>query len=286
MINSRIFSKNIGLQASKKIKLSQDEFFFIRDYIYEKSGILIKENKKDFLESRLLGRVEYNKFETVKDYYYYLKYNNSEKEFKCLMDSITINETKFFRNIPLLNAFRTLMKDEFSNSRTKEIKILSAGCSTGEEPYTLAMILSELNLKYKITAGDISQVALKSAQNGLYKETQLRSTENLYRQKYFKKDGNMYRVDRSLTKSINFTYVNLSESVKLKQLGKFDVIFCRNVMIYFDSEFKKKLVKIFYDMLNNNSYFFIGHSESLFGINSDFKTRLIDKTIAYRKEVK
>jgi len=285
MINSRIFSKSFDMNEDSKPKLSQDEFFFIRDYIYENSGILIKDTKKDFLESRLLKRVEYNKFENFKDYYYYLKYNNSELEFKYLMDSVTINETKFFRNRPLLDAFRTLIKEEFARSMSREIKVLSAGCSTGEEPYTIAIILNELNLRYKIVAGDISQVALQSAKKGLYKETQLRSTDEVYKRKYFKKDGNLFQIDNSLTRHIDFIYLNLSEADKLKRLGKFDVIFCRNVMIYFDTNFKKKLVKTFYEILNNNSYFFIGHSESLFGINNDFKTKLIDKTITYQKEV-
>lgn len=294
MINSRFLRKTTESNENKNdINITLEDFYSIRDFIYEKSGMYFADTKRDFIEVRVKKRVSDNNFESFKDYYYFLKYNTNDREFKMLMDAVTVNETKFFRNLPLLEVFEKKVLDNTIQNKIKtnsrQIRILSAGCSTGEEPYTLAMILDDnktrlKNIDYRITAGDISEVALNSAKYGIYKDTQLRSTEQKYINKYFQKDiNNNYKVEPMLRMKIDFTYLNLSDFKSMKMLGKFDIIFCRNVMIYFDNKFKKELVKTFYDMLNNNSYFFVGHSESLFGINSDFKMESINGIVVYKK---
>ena len=295
MINHRFLRKNSDLTDTKQeISMTLEDYFSIRDYIYEKSGMYFADSKRDFVEVRVKKRVSDNNFQNFKDYYYFLKYNTSDREFKMLMDAVTINETKFFRDIPLLTAFETKVLENViqskANSPFKQIKILSAGCSTGEEPYTLTMILDDnklrlKNIDFQITAGDISEEALTTAKNGIYKDTQLRSTEKKYMDRYFVKDlNNNYKISPMLKNKINFRYLNLSDFRGMKMLGKFDIIFCRNVMIYFDNKFKIELVKTFYEMLNNNSYFFVGHSESLFGINNDFKMEKVNGIVVYKKE--
>ena len=295
MINHRFLRKSSDLTDTKQeVSMTLEDYFSIRDYIYEKSGMYFADSKRDFVEVRVKKRVSDNNFQNFKDYYYFLKYNTSDREFKMLMDAVTINETKFFRDIPLLTAFETKVLENViqnkANSPFKQIKILSAGCSTGEEPYTLTMILDDnklrlKNIDFQITAGDISEEALTTAKNGIYKDTQLRSTEKKYMDRYFVKDlNNNYKISPMLKNKINFRYLNLSDFRGMKMLGKFDIIFCRNVMIYFDNKFKIELVKTFYDMLNNNSYFFIGHSESLFGINNDFKMEKVNGIVVYKKE--
>ena len=173
MINHRFLRKNSDLTDTKQeISMTLEDYFSIRDYIYEKSGMYFADSKRDFVEVRVKKRVSDNNFQNFKDYYYFLKYNTSDREFKMLMDAVTINETKFFRDIPLLTAFETKVLENViqnkANSPFKQIKILSAGCSTGEEPYTLSMILDDnkirfKNIDYQITAGDISEEALTSA---------------------------------------------------------------------------------------------------------------------------
>ena len=295
MINHRFLRKSSDLTDTKQeVSMTLEDYFSIRDYIYEKSGMYFADSKRDFVEVRVKKRVSDNNFQNFKDYYYFLKYNTSDREFKMLMDAVTINETKFFRDIPLLTAFETKVLENViqnkANSPFKQIKILSAGCSTGEEPYTLTMILDDnklrlKNIDFQITAGDISEEALTTAKNGIYKDTQLRSTEKKYMDRYFVKDlNNNYKISPMLKNKINFRYLNLSDFRGMKMLGKFDIIFCRNVMIYFDNKFKIELVKTFYEMLNNNSYFFVGHSESLFGINNDFKMEKVNGIVVYKKE--
>lgn len=287
MIKSRFLKRRVS-EEDKELEFSQEDFYTIRDYIYAKAGINFAMNKKDFLENRLKRRVMENNFDSFKDYYYYLKYNASDYEFRSLMDAVTINETKFFRNLPLLKSFEEVILPDLIDSKKfdKKVKILSAGCATGEEPYTLAMIMNEKNIyNYEIKAGDISNDALAHAKKGVYRETQFRSTEIKYKTKYFEKDSmGQYAIDDKLKRNIRFQYLNLADEMSLQRVGEIDIIFCRNVMIYFDNEFKKKLIKRFYDMLAPNGYLFLGHSESLFGLNNDFKMKTKNGIVVYKKE--
>lgn len=294
MINSRFLKSRVS--EEEEVSLSNEDFFTLKEFIYERSGIFLADNKREFLETRVKRRVTENGFSSVKDYYYFLKYSTNDKEFKVLMDAVTINETKFFRDLPLLESFEKEVVSDILEMKKKKgensLKILSAGCSTGEEPYTLGMLLQEKKeqfrgMSFRITAGDISEEALTSAKNGIYKETQLRSTPESYIRKYFTKmDETNVKVSSALKMNIDFTYLNLADFNNLKRLGNFDIIFCRNVMIYFDNEFKKKLIKTYYEMLKEGGYFFVGHSESLFGINNDFKMKVLRGTTVYKKEMK
>ncbi|BDU50294.1 CheR family methyltransferase [Haliovirga abyssi] len=295
MVNSK-FSRRKIVEEKDDVEFKLEEFYTIRDFIYSKSGIYFKENKIELLRNRIIKKIKDNSFNSFKEYYYYLKYNSDEKEFKLLMDAITINETKFFRNNILMSNFEAVILPEILKekeiNREKYIKILSVGCSTGEEPYTIAMILEEnkdilmeKGISYKIVAGDISSKALNSAKEGIYKTTQFRATKDKYIKKYFKVIGEgKYEIDFSLKSKIDFNYLNLADLNSLKSLGNFDIIFCRNVMIYFDNDFKTKLIKQFYEMLNENGYLFIGYSESLFSINNDFKLKQLNGSIVYKKE--
>lgn len=294
MINSRFLKSRVS--EEDEVTLSNEDFFTLKEFIYDKSGIFLADNKREFLETRVKRRVTENGFSSVKDYYYFLKYSSNDKEFRILMDAVTINETKFFRDLPLLESFEKEVLADIVEQKKKKgetsIKILSAGCSTGEEPYTLAMIMMERKeainrMNFKITAGDLSEEALTSAKNGVYKETQLRSTPENYMKKYFTKmDETTVKVSSMVKMGIDFTYLNLADFNTLKRLGTFDIIFCRNVMIYFDNDFKKKLIRNYYEMLKDGGYFFVGHSESLFGINNDFKMKVLRGTTVYKKEPK
>ena len=281
--------------VSRAIKVTNEEFIQLRDFIYEKSGIYIAENRKYLIENRLNNRIKDLNLKTFGEYYYYLKFDaNKNSELTKLFEVITTNETSFYRNPPQLQVFQdTVLKAELEKLRkagTKKLRIWSAGCSTGEEPYTLAIILHEV-LKseiaawdIKITANDLSEAVLTSARKGVYSEYALRTTPPDIINRYFIKEGSNFTVDPKLTRLISFGPTNLSDRALLRRVERSHIIFCRNVIIYFDDEMKKQIIESFYDNLLPGGCLFIGHSESLHSISRAFKPEHHTGTIVYRKE--
>ncbi|MDR0338885.1 MAG: protein-glutamate O-methyltransferase CheR [Desulfovibrio sp.] len=279
----------------KSLKVSNEEFFQLRDFIYEQSGIFIAEARKYLVENRLSNRLRELNLKSFGEYYYYLRFDpNRRTELTKLFEVITTNETSFWRNPPQLEVFQNkVMKDELEKlrlARIKKLRIWSAGCSTGEEPYTLAIILHEV-LKaeiglwdIKITANDLSEAVLAAARRGIYSEYALRTTPKDIVAKYFRKDGPAYHVDPKLKRLISFGPTNLSDRAMLRRVERSNIIFCRNVIIYFDDEMKRQVIEAFYDNLLPGGCMLIGHSESLHSISRAFKPEHNSGTIVYRKE--
>lgn len=277
----------------EEIYLTEETFNHIRDFIYEKTGIYFLENKKYLLESRLINRVKECNCRTFEDYYYFLKYDQSKKELQKFYDSITTNETSFFRNPPQFVAFENSILpqvlDMNRQKMKKRIRIWSAACSTGEEPYTIAMILLENQLKARgweieIVATDISEMALSSARNGIYKKNRIDDVPQKYLYKYFDNSDESYKIKREVRGSVKFDNANLIEDYTAKKYQGFDIVFCRNVLIYFDDEAKKKVIARIYDVMVPGGYLFLGHSESLHNISRAFKLLHHDKAVVYKKE--
>ncbi len=276
-------------------KMDDKTFKSLRDFIYEKSGIFFSDQKKYLMETKILERIKERGFRDFNEYAYFLMYSKEyQTELKYLFNAITINETSFFRNMPQINAFKDNILPELitlSDRQTfKTITILSAGCSTGEEPYTLAMVCNEFtqskapDWKVMIEAGDLSEAALSQAREGVYNSYTLRNVPRNYLDKYFVKDGENFRIKDEIKKMVRFYHLNLTNDTLMRRITKKDVIFCRNVMIYFDTPVKKKVVNYFYDMLRPNGYLVIGHSESLHDITRAFKIVHFPGALAYKKE--
>lgn len=270
--------------------LTNDEFLLFRNLIYEESGIYLKEDRKDYLENRLLKRMTETK--TVSPYWYYkLITQKVRDELLIFLDMLTVNETSFFRNRPQMDLFRKLVLPEIlmKNSRIrKSLRIWSAGCSTGEEPYSIAMMLCDaVELRgwdVKILASDLSLTALQAAAKGEYAADKVKATVDGHSlARFFNKKGDdHYRIKDDLKKLVVFDYHNMKNENGISDL---DVIFCRNVMIYFDAEEKKRLVSKFYNSLNPCGYLLIGHAESLQGMNTGFQFIHDNKGTAYKKSV-
>ena len=280
---------------SKELKISNEEFTQLRDYIYEQCGIYIAETRKYLVENRLSNRLKDLNLENFGEYYYYLRFDaNRRAEMTKLFEVITTNETSFYRNPPQLQVFQEkVLKAELDKLRaahTRKIRIWSAGCSTGEEPYTLAMILNEVlkselpTWDIKITANDLSEAVLAAARKGVYSDYALRTTPPDIISRYFKKEGNNYLVDSKLKHLISFGPINLSDKMMLRRVERSHIIFCRNVIIYFDDEMKRQVIESFYDNLLPGGCLLIGHSESLHNISRAFKPEHHVGTIVYRKE--
>jgi chemotaxis protein methyltransferase CheR len=281
---------------SGKLRISNDEFLQLRDFIYTQCGIFIAEARKYLVENRLNNRIKALNLKGFGEYYYYLRFDpNRREELTRLFEVITTNETSFWRNPPQLEVFQNKVLtgelDKLRRSGHKKLRIWSAGCSTGEEPYTLAIILHEV-LKseisawdIKITANDLSEAVLAAARKGVYSTYALRTTPPDITARYFIKDGaGNYAIDPRMKRLIAFGSVNLSDKAMLKRVERSHIIFCRNVIIYFDEEMKRQVIESFYDNLLPGGCMLIGHSESLHNISRAFKPEYHAGTIVYRKE--
>ena len=282
------------------INLSDEIFYKLKNLIYDISGIYFNEQKKYLLETRLSRRLSILDLPNFEDYYNYLRYSPKRKpEIKELLNSVTTNETSFFRDVPQLKVFEDdVLKDkilkqikESPANYSKKIRIWSAGCSTGEEPFTLAIIIMEhLNeipdgFSFEIIGSDISENALSSAKQGIYSSYTLRNTEPKLIEKYFDKINNeQFQIRNNIKNMVSFYNINLINFDSIKKIGNFDIIFCRNVIIYFNNDSKKVVISNLYDSLKKNGYLFLGHSESLHFISSSFKLVGFGKTPLYIKE--
>jgi len=268
----------------------------IRDFILERSGILFAENKMYLLKNRLIKRMADLGIKAYRDYFYHVKYDTSNREFSQLMNLITTNETSFFRNEPQLLSFSEevlplMVQAKAADRSSRSIRIWSAGCSTGEEPYTLAMMILErlgsvAGWNIEIVANDISEQVLHKARQGEYSGITLRNVKPTVLNKYFTRvDGSdLYKVKPEVKSLVRFSQINLSDSRQISRNSNMDVIFCRNVMIYFSDDVKKQIVRGFYNSLRPGGYFYIGHSETLHGISKAFKLVYFKNALVYQKE--
>ncbi|TIH12726.1 protein-glutamate O-methyltransferase CheR [Marinifilum sp. JC120] len=289
---SSLFSKTISLR--KELKISDLEFTQLRDFIYDQAGIFIAGNRKYLLENRLANRLKELNLKNFGEYYSYLQYDPGKKaELNKLFEVITTNETSFYRNPPQLKVFQTkvlpAILDELRKKRRKRLRIWSAGCSTGEEPYTLSMIIHDVlgaevnSWDIKITANDLSERVLKSARRAVYSEYSLRTTPKDKIAKFFDKDGKQYKVKPNIKQLVSFGQINLSDRMQVKRVERSEIVFCRNVIIYFDEAMKKKVINAYYDNLVPGGYLIIGHSESLHNITRAFKPVHHPGAIIYQK---
>ncbi len=277
------------------LNLSDDVFKKLKDMIYEISGIFFSDQKKYLLETRLSKRISVLNLSNFEDYYNYLKYSPLKNtEIKELLNSITTNETSFFRDMPQLEVFVDVLKQiiqSSGNNAIKNIRIWSAACSTGEEPYTVGILIKEnfsspaSGIKFEIVGTDISEKVLESAKKGIYNGYTLRNASQAILGKYFvKTDDDEYKIKDEIKNMTTFGNVNLIDGNEVKKYGSFDIVLCRNVIIYFDAESKKKTIENIYESLKPGGYLFLGHSESLHSISSLFKLVGLGKTPLYKKE--
>jgi len=278
--------------TSSKIMMTPQQFKTMAKIIYDRSGIHFPETKKYIIESRLSHRILEIEMENFDQYIAYLTMGPYQmEEFQEMFNRITINETSFFRNEPQLNVFESQILPELLEARakTKRLRIWSAACSTGEEPFTLAMLLHRTlgvrltDWHIEILGTDISEKALKIAQDGKYTSYAIRTTPSLVKDRYFKVEGRQFILDDTIRSMVNFEHHNLKDHMAAKRHGMWDVIFCRNVLIYFDDEMKKEVISMFANQLVNDGTLFIGHSERIKTLTGQFGQLQIPQGFCYQK---
>ncbi|HBF35371.1 TPA: hypothetical protein DDW35_12490 [Candidatus Sumerlaeota bacterium] len=251
--------------------------------VYDSAGIALGNAKRELVRSRLMKRLRALQVTTYEEYYEILAHHDGDgSELVMMLDAISTNKTDFFReNQHFQFLSETALPAIMTRNRTtRRIRVWSAGCSSGEEPYTLAMVLREhldrsVNWDIKILATDISTKVLQFAHEGIYEEEKVKPVPVQYRTAYFDKGKNargqvVYRAKPELRNLITFRRLNLMNAT-FPFSGAFDVIFCRNVMIYFDKGTQETLVNKYYKHLASGGYLFIGHSESLNSLKTPFQ---------------
>jgi chemotaxis protein methyltransferase CheR len=275
-------------------QMSSQDFLAIREFIYAKTGIFFNESKQYFLENRLNRRIQDLNLSSYRDYLAHLQGFSGKDELKQLFNEITTNETSFWRNPPQIEAFqRIVLPDAVSLAKARganRLRIWSAACSSGEEPYTLAMICAEAKdtllrgMQVEIIATDISEKVLSMAREGAYGSYTLRNLTPAQTKQHFNQQGpDAFTVKPELQQLISFKNFNLVDYANYKSLGSFDVIFCRNVLIYFDEAVKGKVIKGFHDLLQPRAFLLVGHSESIHSFNVGFELLHFSKAMGYRK---
>lgn len=290
--SSEFFKSNV-IEPSAEMTI--EVFNKWRQFIYDKTGIYFQDNKKYLLQNKLLKRIQFLKLNGYLDYLNYLITSpRAKEEMKYLFDAITINETFFFRNQPQLDALVLKIFPEIisvkKNLNQKTVRIWSAASSSGEEAYSVAMVINEFilpkypDIKFEILGTDISSKALETAIKGIYNEYSIRNMPMQFLKKYFKKIDNLYEILPNIKSMVEFKFLNLNDEIAMMSIKNFDIIFCANVLIYFDKNSKIKVINNLYKILNRPGYLFLGYSESMHGISEAFKIVSFPKTIGYKKE--
>jgi chemotaxis protein methyltransferase CheR len=269
----------------------------IRDLVYEIAGIFQPDSKLRLLESRCTKRMHALGVSTLQDYYRSLTaHPRHEAELIALLNEITVGETCFFRNQPQLDALHSValprIVEAKSRTSNRHLRIWSAGCSTGEEPYTLSMLLLEelsdqlRGWTFEILATDLNERSIVHAQQGLYGEYSTRNLPEYFKQKYFVSCAKSLQIKAELKACVKYSRVNFLDDSRMVLITDLDLILCCNVLIYFHGPAKGRVIQHFYNNLLPHGYLFLGHSESLYGVNEEFRLVHLPSATAYVKSEK
>jgi chemotaxis protein methyltransferase CheR len=270
--------------------LSPSTFKDLQVLIYEQSGIYFAENKKYVLEERLRPRLAERGCESFEEYFHLLKFDAwRDHELVTLYDLITTNETYFYRDRQQLTAFTDTILPQLieANKHRQWLRIWSAACSTGDEAYTLAILLLEhpalASWSIEIIATDISEASLLSARRGCYDAYAVRNVPPAVLKRYFTEDHGRYLVTERVRRLVKFMALNLNDGLRMKIMRGMDLIFCRNCLIYFDEKAKARIVQYLCDALRPGGFLVIGFSESLHETASALEPVHAHRAVVYRK---
>lgn len=275
---------------SRHATITDADFLKFRDYFYRKTGIHFDDSKRYFVDKRLVERIEATGAEDFRSWFIALRFEASGDELQHLVNAMTVNETYFFREAYQFDCMvNDLMNDIAKRKRRGErIRIWSIPSSTGEEPYTIAIYLLEQwklinDYEVEILSSDIDTKVLDTAQRGLYSQRSVSQMPKAYLDKYFTKRGDEYAISRDLVSAVEFSRVNLSDPADTRRFRDIDLIFCRNLLIYFDDLSRRVAAEAMFDALTPGGFVCLGHSESMSRITSVFTPRRFSDALVYQK---
>lgn len=273
-------------------KIETNEFYLLRDFIEQHCGIHLDENKRYLVESRLTTLMVEQGCKSYEDFYHKAKNDLTNKLREKIIDAMTTNETLWFRDrspfIIFQKYFLPYFSKEIASGKKSKVRIWSAACSTGQEPYSIAMSILDYSrmqatLKpehFELIATDISPTVLLIAKTGIYdSHIMSRGLTDDYHNRYFKPEGKDWKVNDNVKNMVTFKKLNLQEDFSF--LGKIDLIFCRNVMIYFSDELKKSILKRFAELLRPSGFLFVGSSESITNYCNEYTLHNYEKSLYY-----
>lgn len=261
--------------------------FLLRDLIEKRTGFHYPDHQADILASKLSGRLHDLTLHRYLDYYYYLQYDpDSEAEWSRLFTALVVPETYFYREYEPIAMVTQELVQEWLKSRTR-VRIWHAGCSSGEEPYTMAMSLLQtdagLSKKVEIVATDLDESALFRARQAFYQPRSLRALPPSWQERYFQPRDKGYQLLPEVRSLVRFQVLNLMDSAEVARLGKFDAIFCRNVFLYFRPETIQRVLSDFHHRLNDGGRLFVGVCETLLRYPHAFRFRQDGNVLSYEK---
>ncbi|MDJ0763394.1 MAG: protein-glutamate O-methyltransferase CheR [Myxococcota bacterium] len=272
------------------VHMSLERFRLIRDMVNTRYGIFFADDSRFLMENRLTERLLQLGLDSFDDYHHYLKYHpDGPSEMEIAVDLLTTHETYFFREDYQLRAFANDILPELHRrlASRRRMMIWSAGCSSGEEAYTIAMLVLESGRfrgwDVRIFGSDVSRRMLSRARKGIFQQASFRTTSEEMRGRYFSQVEGGIRINEEVRTLCHFGQLNLLDEDRVVFLGCVDVIFCRNVLIYFDKKSKMKAISLFYDRLNPNGYLLLGHTESLINLSTAFELVHLSEDLVYRR---
>ena len=277
--------------AVEKAIITDADFEKFREFFYRKTGISFDTTKRYFVDKRLIERIEATGSGNFRDYFVKLRFEAAGTEMQALVNIMTVNETYFFREHYQFDCMVNNMLDEVAE-RTRpggRIRIWSIPSSTGEEPYSIAIYLLERwpqihKYDVEILSSDIDTTVLDAAQRGIYSPRSVANLPKQYLAKYFKPQGDGdWRITRDLVDAVDFSRVNLSDPMDTRRYRDIDIVFCRNLLIYFDDLSRRVAADAIYDSLRPGGFVCLGHSESMSRMSSLFTVRRFPDAMVYQK---
>lgn len=274
------------------IAMTDAEFRMLAELLRNHCGLHFGPDSRYLLERRLGRRLVELGLRSFTAYHYALRSDTAgEGELAWAIDHLTTNETYFLREraqlLALVQEILPALQARRGGPESGPVSIWCAGCASGEEPYSIVILALESGLvpgrDLRVYASDISRRALHRARRGLYREASFRQTDPWLRHKYFAEKDGLFRISDDIKKHVNFAHLNLLDEQRISLLGTLDVILCRNVIIYFDVETKRRVVRTFHDRLRPGGHLLLGHSESLINLSTDFELKHLRHDMVYRK---
>ncbi|MBK8258384.1 MAG: protein-glutamate O-methyltransferase CheR [Polyangiaceae bacterium] len=273
------------------LKLEADEYRLLREIINKHSGIYFSIDSRAILERKLRERLVAQRFTSFGEYCQFLRSDKGKAELDEAVDLVTVNETYFFREDYQLRCFQSEILPDVARDigHRGRLSVWSAGCSTGEEVYTIAALIKESGLftqgEVRIFGSDISRRCVAAARRGVYGPSSFRQTPSELRRRYFVERADGVHVGDELRALCNFGQLNLVNPERAAVVGRVQVIFCRNVLIYFDNASRRRVIEMFYERLLPGGYLMLGHSESLLNVSTAFELVHLREDLVYRKPV-
>jgi chemotaxis protein methyltransferase CheR len=289
MDNSREFPSR-SLQPESP-KLADDAFLALRDLIAEASGITFDEGSRFILERRLLPRLHALRFSSFESYYrFVLDGPDATREMDHLLEHVAIRETYFFREPHQFEAFREALLPRLAreNGSSRRLRIWSAGCASGEEPFTVAMLVLDSRLfdgwDIEIVGTDLSATAIGEARRGVFRGGSMRIIPDDFKARFFARDGDdSWRIDDRVRDAVEFKRLNLVDTRGYERFSGVDVVYCRNLLIYFGANARRLVIDGFHAALRDDGYLLLGHAESLAARQTPFKLLHLQREIIYQK---